>query len=152
MGIEFVAIDQRILRELNVVHHTGEVNEVLKEFGLNSAVQEELWVVLLDGTRNIRKVFPVAKGGYHDCDVSIPAILSPVFMGATDRFLVAHNHPSGDVAPTQHDLDLTWRLSAASDLLDLMFEDHVIVTPKGDWYSMRGHKQLRPGRGSKVSS
>lgn len=152
MGVTYVDIQQRVLRQSPLVHHTGEVADVLNEFGLSTAVQEELWVVLLDGVRNIRSVYPVAKGGYHDCDISIPTILSPVFIGATDRFMIAHNHPSGEAAPTQHDLDLTWRLSAAAELLDLMFEDHVIVTPKGEWYSMKGHKQLSPRRGNRVAA
>jgi DNA repair protein RadC len=150
--IEYRVIHQKVERELKVVHNTVEVAEVLEGLGLSSAVQEELWVVLLDGARQVLAVYPVGKGGYHDCDISIPTIIAPVFLGATDRFIIAHNHPSGDTNPTQHDLELTWRINQAADILDLMFEDHIIVTPKGQWHSMRGSRQMRPKGKSKVAS
>lgn len=151
--VPLVTIHQKVERELTVVHNTTEVAEVLMEFGLGTTVQEELWTVLLDGGRQVRGVYPIAKGGYHDCDISIPTVLSPVFVGATDRFIIAHNHPSGDISPTQPDLELTWRISQAADLLDLIFEDHIILTPEGRWYSFRGSRQMRPPKSkSKVSS
>jgi DNA repair protein RadC len=150
--VSLVSIHQRVEHELTVVHNTTEVADVLMEFGLGTSVQEELWVLLLDGARQVRSVYPVAKGGYHDCDISIPTILSPVFLGATDRFLIAHNHTSGDLTPTQHDLELTWRINQAADILDLLFEDHIIVTPSGRWHSMRGSRQMRPSAKSKVAT
>ena len=150
--VPLVTIHQQVERELEVVHNTTEVADILTEMGLSSSVQEELWVGLLDGARQVRGLYPVAKGGYHDCDISIPTLLSPVFLGATDRFFIAHNHPSGDLTPTQHDLELTWRITQAADVLDLMFEDHLIVTPSGRWHSMRGSRQLRPSTKSKVAN
>ena len=44
--------------------------------------------------------------------------------------------------PTHHDYNLTARVANASDSMDLLFEDHVIVGPGGDWYSLSGHKEL----------
>jgi DNA repair protein RadC len=41
--------------------------------------------------------------------------------------ILAHNHPSGDVAPSQADIQLTAKLRAALALLDVSVLDHVIV-------------------------
>jgi DNA repair protein RadC len=50
--------------------------------------------------------------------------------------LVAHNHPSGDPAPSPEDRAVTRRLAAAAETLGLEFVDHVIVSA-GGWASLR---------------
>ena len=50
----------------------------------------------------------------------------------TDRaasIIVAHNHPSGNLEPSQADKDVTRRLERAAELLGVSFTDHIIVTP-----------------------
>lgn len=52
----------------------------------------------------------------------------------TDRaasIIVAHNHPSGSISPSQADHDVTKTLRTAGNLLDIQLVDHIIVTPKG---------------------
>jgi DNA repair protein RadC len=39
-----------------------------------------------------------------------------------------HNHPSGDVKPSQDDIEITKKLISAGKLLDILVLDHVIVT------------------------
>ena len=51
----------------------------------------------------------------------------------TDRaasIIVAHNHPSGNLEPSQADKDVTRRLEQAAELLGVSFADHIIITPK----------------------
>lgn len=113
----------------------------LTEMGLPSAAQEQLWVIALDSLNQIRSVTPVSIGTYHECYVSVPNVLSPVLLSATDRFIIAHNHPNGRPNPTADDIDLTKRISIAAEAMDMAFDDHIIVTPTGEWRSMRalGH-------------
>lgn len=149
----FATVDLRVIKKQPQLATTAHISSLLTSLGLSDSAQEELWVVAIDGSRNTRTVVCAAKGGYHDCDVSMPTIMSAVLLAGTDRFLVAHNHPAGDLSPTNHDFDLTWRLAEAAEMMDMIFEDHVIVGPGGDWYSLRGHKQMRPVRGAaKVSA
>jgi len=145
---QFATVDLRIIKKQPQMATTAHISGLLTQLGLSDSAQEELWVVALDGSRNVRTVVCAAKGGYHDCDVSMPTIMSAVLLAGTDRFFVAHNHPAGDLEPTNHDFDLTWRLADAAEMMDMIFEDHVIVGPGGDWYSLRGHKQMRPARGA----
>jgi len=112
------------------------VAKLVEDLGLSHAAQEEIWVVTLDGDRNIRAVVPVAKGGYHEVFASVPAILSAVLLTGTDRFVLVHNHPSGNLEPTEPDKRLTKGLVEAIHKLDMLFDDHLIVGPTG-WFSMR---------------
>ena len=73
------------------------------------------WHVLSRGTRSGTSVsLP---------DVFVPACLTP----RTTALLVAHNHPSGDPAPSADDARLTDRLAHAADVIDIPLLDHVIV-------------------------
>jgi len=63
-----------------------------------------------------------------------------VFAGPlTDRaasVIIAHNHPSGVAAPSDHDIALTQQLAAAGQLLGIPLQDHFIVTRTG-YFSFR---------------
>ena len=56
-------------------------------------------------------------------------------------FILLHNHPSGDPAPSKEDLALTQRLKMCGDLMDVVLSDHIII---GDnrYYSFRENKQI----------
>jgi len=57
------------------------------------------------------------------------------------NIIVAHNHPSGEAAPSQKDSALTQQLAAAGQLLGVPLRDHIIVT-KTEHYSFRQHHLL----------
>lgn len=62
----------------------------------------------------------------------------------TDRaasIIIAHNHPSGEAAPSLQDIKATQQLVAAGILLGIPLRDHVIITSKGH-YSFRQHSLL----------
>lgn len=133
--IPFIEVHLKTVRSVQVEGRAG-VAALCRDLGLVTLAQEEMWVVSLDGARNIRAVVPVAKGGFHEVFVATPAILTAVLLTASDRFVVVHNHPSGDLEPTAQDRNLTKSLRAAASACDLMFEDHLIVGPPNLWYSM----------------
>jgi DNA repair protein RadC len=114
---------------------------VLTEFGLTTSAQEQTWVISLDSRNAIRSVTAVSVGTYHECFIGVPTVLSPVLLSATDRFIMAHNHPNGKSNPTKDDIELTVRIQQASKVMGLDFDDHIIVTPDGTWSSMQalGH-------------
>lgn len=92
------------------------------------------WHVVSRGTRSGTNVsFP---------DVFVPACLTP----GTTGLLVAHNHPSGDPAPSPEDARLTDRLAKAADVIDIPLLDHVIVGADGRYFSFR-EAGLLPPRG-----
>lgn len=53
-------------------------------------------------------------------------------------FVIAHNHPSGDPTPSAQDREVTSRVAAAADAVDLRFLDHLVVTnDRRAWRSFR---------------
>ena len=63
-------------------------------------------------------------------------------------FLAIHNHPSGNLTPSQEDKDVTKRLLACADLMGISMLDHLVVAGEtGDIYSFKSEgllNQLRP--------
>ena len=68
-------------------------------------------------------------------------IFHPAITHLAASILVAHNHPSGDIAPSPDDLAVTKRLAEAGDLLGIPLLDHLILTTSGV-YSFREHGHL----------
>ncbi|MGM0576294.1 MAG: JAB domain-containing protein [Myxococcota bacterium] len=96
---------------------------------------EELWVLPVDcGLRPLGRHL-VARGGRASCAVDGADVLRPALLdGAVGLFLV-HNHPSGDVTPSDTDRRFTRRLEEQAGLLGLALHDHLVVA--GDrWASV----------------
>jgi DNA repair protein RadC len=55
--------------------------------------------------------------------------------------VVAHNHPSGQVKPSQKDITLTQQLAAAGQLLGVPLRDHIVIT-KTEYFSFQQHHLL----------
>jgi DNA repair protein RadC len=55
--------------------------------------------------------------------------------------IIAHNHPSGALKPSEADLNLTKKINSGLDLLDIKLLDHVIITGEG-YYSLADNGQL----------
>lgn len=119
----------------------GDLQYLLREWGLTDATQEALWVIAIDNMTTLKTVTEVAVGGFHDVIVHIPAVLAAVVGAHTDRFYIAHNHPSGPVTPTEEDIALTAHVLSAANVAGLSLEDHVITGPEG-WYSFFEHGLL----------
>jgi len=93
---------------------------------------KEHFVVFFLDTRNReikREIVSIGTLNYnlvHPREVFEPAVRS-----LAASIIVAHNHPSGCLEPSDEDLSLTKRLSQAGNLLGIELLDHVIVTREG---------------------
>ena len=58
-------------------------------------------------------------------------VLKPAIECLASAIILAHNHPSGNLTPSQADKDLTKKLREAGNYLDVPVLDHVIFTDKG---------------------
>jgi len=132
--------------ELSVTGESKELRipQLLHELGLSTQTQECFWVIAYDAALNVRSVIEVARGTYSRVKVHLPAIYTAVLMAGTDRFMVAHNHPTGETKPTQKDIDLTVAIMRGANSVGLYFEDHIIVTSKRGFFSFQQAGLLFP--------
>lgn len=102
---------------------------------------EEFWLLVLDRGNRLMERVRVSMGGYHGT-VADPKV---IFKTAIDRrascVVLAHNHPSGQLRPSEEDLHLTRKLHEGGRLLDIAVQDHLIITQAG-YYSFADQGQL----------
>jgi DNA repair protein RadC len=88
---------------------------------------EELWVLALDGRHGLRAARRVASGGIHGLHVGARDVLRVALREAASAFVLVHNHPSGDPAPSDEDIAFTRLVCEAASLVGTPLLDHVVV-------------------------
>jgi DNA repair protein RadC len=84
--------------------------------------------------------------GTLDCSIVHPRdVFRTALLTNAASVVIAHNHPSGDVAPSPDDVALTTRLRAAGQLLGIPLSDHLIVAADGGYFSFRESGMLWQG-------
>jgi DNA repair protein RadC len=95
---------------------------------------EEFKVLCLNRANMVLGWAGVSQGGISGTVVD-PKVIFQIGLKANASSLVfAHNHPSGNVQPSESDIRLTRRLKEAGDVVEIQVLDHLIITPD-EYYS-----------------
>jgi DNA repair protein RadC len=94
---------------------------------LQQEKRELFYVVLLDNkNRKIREV-KISEGSLTASLVHPREVYNPVIRESAAAVLFVHNHPSGDPAPSQEDIEITRRLKEVGDVMGIRVLDHVVI-------------------------
>jgi DNA repair protein RadC len=96
-------------------------------FELSDLTHEEFWVIYLDRANNVIDKAKISQGGISGTVIDVRIILKQAIEKMASSIILAHNHPSGNLSPSQSDLDITRKASEASKLVDMKVLDHIIV-------------------------
>jgi DNA repair protein RadC len=102
---------------------------------------ESFWIVLLNRANNTIGYALIGQGGTASCTVDIKIIAKKAIDCLASGVVLCHNHPSGNINPSESDLNLTKKIKEALKFLDIQLVDHVILT-KDDYYSFSDHNKL----------
>ena len=89
--------------------------------------QEQVRVLLLDRKNRLVGQRVIYQGNAYSSVVRTAEVLRPAVVAAVPHIIVAHNHPSGDSAPSPQDVKVTKELAAAAKLLGVDLLDHVVI-------------------------
>ena len=95
---------------------------------------EEFWLLLMNQNYRLIKKIRISHGGITETAVDIRIIMREAVLANATIIAVCHNHPSGNLRPSQYDNDLTSQLQRACQLMRIHFMDHVILTD-GSYFS-----------------
>jgi len=98
---------------------------------------ESLWVLALDAQNGALGIQEVYRGTVSGMAVRAAEVLRSAILANALSIVVVHNHPSGALKASQHDLKLTKDLVRAARLLDIELLDHLVVNGKNEWRSIR---------------
>lgn len=89
---------------------------------------EEFWLLLLKRNNEVIKKEMLSRGGVSGTVVDAKIIFKRALEETASGLILAHNHPSGNLKPSQEDINLTKRLKEAGKSLDISVLDHLIIT------------------------
>ena len=98
---------------------------------LRLAAQERFVTLMLDGRHRVCGEAVVSQGTLTASLVHPREVFRPAVRAGAAALILAHNHPSGDPAPSREDREITERLLRAGYLLGVSILDHVIVADHG---------------------
>lgn len=84
-------------------------------------------VIILNSKNYIEKIVDVSLGGSNFANVSIRDILNEVIKMQAPKFIIVHNHPSGDSSPSRKDIEFTNKLYEVAQLMGVELIDHIII-------------------------
>lgn len=92
---------------------------------------EEFLVVFLNKGNQVTGLFRASRGGMAGTVVDVKIIFAAALKALACGIIVAHNHPSGNLQPSQADHDLTRKICKAGTVLDIAVLDHLILARTG---------------------
>ena len=101
-------------------------------------LMEEFKILLTDNKSNCLGIVDIASGSINCCVVDPRLLFSAALKARASGIILAHNHPSGNVFPSENDKKLTEKICQGGDILNMAIHDHLIVTPQ-NYYSFADH-------------
>ncbi|UZR99984.1 JAB domain-containing protein [Chondrinema litorale] len=89
---------------------------------------ESFKVMLFNRANRVLGIYTASIGGISGTVADPKLIFATALKSASCGILLCHNHPSGNLAPSQADINLTKKIKEAGKLLDIAVLDHIILT------------------------
>jgi DNA repair protein RadC len=88
-------------------------------------------MIILNRANEVISVDKLSSGGTAGVIVDTKVVFTRALSVAGHSIILAHNHPSGALKPSQQDIELTRKLQNAGDILDIQVLDHIILSDTG---------------------
>ena len=123
-----------VLKEDKVPYIKEELstpNAVVKFFdkmeNISNLPQESAFVMCLNNKNKVIAYSEISRGGAYFCNIDRKILFQTILLSGAAKFILVHNHPSGDTTPSKMDIQMTKELIKASKLLDLQLLDHIVI-------------------------
>ena len=97
---------------------------------LSDLSHEEFWILLLNRSNRVIEKRRISQGGITGTVTDIRMILKIALDSLSTSLILCHNHPSGNLQPSDADISITRRLKESASLMDITLLDHLIVAGK----------------------
>lgn len=119
--------------QVNTIRSSKDIFAVLLA-DLSDLISEEFWIIYLNHRNKIIGKEKISAGGLTATIVDIRMLFKSAIERLATSIILAHNHPSGTLKPSQADIKLTNKIKEAGKILDVQVLDHLIISDTG-YYS-----------------
>jgi len=128
------------VREKPVIHSSRDFFDYMYS-EISDLKHEEFYVLYLNRANRPITFKHISTGGVTGTVADTKVILKHAIELLASSFIAYHNHPSGNLKPSQADIELTKKLKGAAQLVDVVLLDHLIVGDK-NYYSFSDNGML----------
>jgi|TARA_B110000879_G_scaffold70898_1_gene99003 DNA repair protein RadC len=120
---------RRRSQEINVKNKIASSNDAfeLLHAELSDLNTEEFWIILMNRANKVIKKIRISSGGISGTVADSRVIFKAAIDNLASAIILAHNHPSGNLKPSQSDINLTKKMKESGNILDIPVLDHIII-------------------------
>lgn len=100
---------------------------LVDNFSINRLAEEHVYVLGCTSDGVINSVFDVSHGRVDSSIASPREIFIRLLLGGAVYFIIAHNHPSGSIKPSEADTKMCQKLKQAAELMQIPMKDFLII-------------------------
>ena len=117
-------------------------SNVIRKFYFDDInIYESFFILLLNKANNTTGFAKISQGGTAGTVVDIKIIAKYAVESLSSAVIICHNHPSGNITPSEADINITKKIKDALLLLDIKLIDHIILS-ENNYYSFADNGNL----------
>lgn len=123
-------------RKENENHLTEKITKAKQAYQLiepifQDLIHEEFHVIFLNRSNRLISIEFISSGGFSGTVVDGKQLFKLALEKRAQTMILCHNHPSGELKPSEEDLKITKRLKEFAKIIDLSILDHIIFADNG---------------------
>lgn len=109
-----------------------EAVEIFRSFYSEDHIElrEDFKMMLLNRANKVLGIVPISTGGICGTVIDIRIMLAITLKSLSSALIMCHNHPSGNVTPSDTDRQITQKMKEACTLCEISLLDHIIISPE----------------------
>lgn len=120
-------------QEKTPIKCSRDIFEIIKPY-FEDLTHEEFFCIFLNRSNKILKIENISVGGISGTITDVRIIFKKAVLLTASGIIISHNHPSGNIQPSESDTKITQKIKEAGNLMDIKLLDHIIYSEK-DFYS-----------------
>ena len=119
--------------EVQQIKSSKDVADIFQPL-LADLIHEEFWILFLNRSNKVINRMKLSQGGVSGTVTDVRMVMKKAIEYLASGIIVCHNHPSGNLNPSESDTKITQKIKEAGNLMDIQLLDHLIISDK-DYYS-----------------
>jgi len=115
------------------INNSKDIAEIFQPL-LSDLPHEEFWTLFLNRSNRVISKMKLSQGGVSGTVTDTKIIMKKAIEHLASGITLCHNHPSGNINPSEADIQITNKIKESCQLLDIQLHDHLIISDK-DYYS-----------------
>jgi DNA repair protein RadC len=101
---------------------------------MSDLLHEEFWILFLNRSNKVINRMKLSQGGISGTVTDVRIVMKKAIEYLASGIIICHNHPSGNLNPSESDSKITQKIKEAGNFMDIQLLDHLIISDK-NYYS-----------------